>query len=110
MNRKIVVTIGLVAVSLLALYAASLYAYFATDASYERLVSERPATRAQVEMILSGFHRSRVTDRHLMNVEIEKAMTPAMHYERYTKYGMGGGIDVVYGSQGEVVAIWPNYE
>ena len=83
--------------------------YFLTDSAYERLVSQAPSNKAEVESCLTDFRGNLILDAEKMSPVLRGRVTPDLEYWRYTKYP-GFSIDVIYDKEAKVRSLWPEYE
>jgi hypothetical protein len=110
MSARVWKQIGLVGLLLVVgWYTKEIYCYWRTDAVYEKLVAADPRTRAEVEILLTGFQGNRISEPALMQPILGEKVGREREYWRYTKY-CGFPIDVVYESDGSVFTIWAQYE
>lgn len=84
--------------------------FFLTDHAYSQLVEGNVTTREEVERILDGFRQEVVTELDGESAPLAKHLGPNREYVRFTLLGARHGIDVVFDSQGNIVALWPDYE
>ena len=109
--RRVAGRFALVAAFLgVALFAVAIVRYVVTDRGYSRLSNVDARTRTEVARALQGFTSQEITDSNEMNPAFKKHMSPGRHYIRYTILGSSDGIDVIYESDGRLVAYWPQYE
>src|SRR3954465_14551713 len=107
--KKVALVASAFFVVVLSLACLYFYAYFQVDAAYERLVSGKPRGRAEVRHLLSGF-RERVIDSQAQMASVLRfKFRPGQTYVRYSRT-LGMGIDVIYGRNGELLFLWPEYE
>lgn len=101
----------LLATLLLLAAACGLYLvpYFQTDFAHERMAKAEPSDRVEVEALLSGFRGHQVSDPVKMQPILRAKAADGMEYWRYQRYP-GFPIDVDYGEDGSVVALWPEYD
>jgi len=110
-GRRIVSRIVIMAIMLGAvIVTAAIVRYVVTDRGYERLCNSNAKTRNEVTNVLRGFSSRAITNPNEMNPAFRKHMLPGRQYIRYTILGSSNGIDVVYDSDGRLVAYWPQYE
>lgn len=84
--------------------------FFLTDRAYERLVECDCRSRDQVETLLASFRQEEIIEVGDGTAPLARYMTQSRQYVRFTILGARRGIDVVFDHEGNVIAVWPDYE
>jgi hypothetical protein len=84
--------------------------YVLTDRAYERLVECDCKSRDQVDRLLASFRQAEMIEVGKETAPLARHMTQDRQYIRFTILGARRGIDVVFDHEGNVIAVWPDYE
>lgn len=107
MILRVLIGVALIGVTCVGVLGAN---FVIVDRAYARLTNAPAKTRTEIEATLRPLRGSEVVNHGEMAPNLAARIGSGDVYVRYTWFGSSHGIDVIYGRDGSVRYVWPEYE